>query len=226
MIASKCILIIACYLLLYILYTCPFIKYLHLHIYCQRSACYEGNETPSGTQLTVSAARCCKTKVDPSYPMAMDLVEPPHISPIAAHSRAHFALSLSQFFHPAAARPWLRWRPLVLRDWEVAAASWAPRGGGAMSMLPPPASTRQHQEHAELMEYLANAINTSLNSLSVRKLLDLSCPYLACVCLPLLSLLCLPLLTLAYICFYLTKPCWALLALTGPYWALLGLTWT
>ena len=182
MIASKCILIIACYLLLYILYTCPFIKYLHLHIYCQRSACYERNETPSGTQLTVSAARCCKTKVDPSYPMAMDLVEPPHISPIAAHSRAHFALSLSQFFHPAAARPWLRWRPLVLRDWEVAAASWATRGGGAMSMLPPPASTRQHQEHAELMEYLANAINTSLNSLSVWKLLDLSCPYLACVC--------------------------------------------
>ena len=133
------------------------------------------------------------------------------------------------------------------RDREVAAASWAPRGGGAMSMLPPPASTRQHQEHAELMEYLANAINTSLNSLSVQKLLDLSCPYFACICLPLISLLCLPLLTLAYICFYLTEPCWAwrpllgltwpysvllgltrpysaLLGLTGPHWALLGLT--
>ena len=46
---------------------------------------------------------------------------------------------------------------------------------------------------------------TSLNSLSVRKLLDLSHPYFAYICLPLLL------------------PYWALLGLTGPYWALLGL---
>ena len=68
---------------------------------------------------------------------------------------------------------------------------------------------------------------TSLNSLSVRKLLDLSCPYFACICLPFLSLLCLHLLTLAFTLLGLTGPSWALLDTgpTGPYSALLGLTW-
>ena len=60
---------------------------------------------------------------------------------------------------------------------------------------------------------------TSLNSLSVRKLLDLSCPYFACICLPFLSLLCLHLLTLAFTLLGLTGPSWALLDTgpTGPY---------
>ena len=71
-----------------------------------------------------------------------------------------------------------------------------------------------------------NHVETSLNSLSVQKLLDLCRPYFACLCLAMLSLLCLPLLTLAYICFYLTGLYYLLGLAKGPYyWALLGLTW-
>ena len=61
-----------------------------------------------------------------------------------------------------------------------------------------------------------NHVETSLNSLSVQKLLDLCRPYFACLCLAMLSLLCLPLLTLADICFYLTGPCYWALLFTGP----------
>ena len=63
---------------------------------------------------------------------------------------------------------------------------------------------------------ISNHVKTSLNSLSVQKLLDLCRPYFACLCLAMLSLLCLPLLTLAYICFYLTGPCYWALLFTGP----------
>ena len=58
---------------------------------------------------------------------------------------------------------------------------------------------------------ISNHVKTSLNSLSVQKLLDFAGLFLA-----MLSLLCLPLLTLAYICFYLTGPCYWALLFTGP----------
>ena len=137
---------------------------------------------------------CCHSAVLFRLPQSIARVL--HISPIL-HTAAPILLCMEPSPLPTCGgRSGLAYRHTTAAILEWSSAEWADGDGEPLQWSWSWWCSNQ------------NEFRTSLNSLSVRKLLDLSCHYFACICLPLLSLLSLP---------FLTGPYWALLGLSGPY---------